>query len=721
MIAAISTRMSTCRSWLVILVCLLCLHHHNHIFVHAGPSPTSEPTGEPSSVPSSSPSSLPSGQPSSLPSGQPSSLPSGFPSSVPTISALPTTTFPSYEPTGEPSSMPSISFTPSIAVSHATVQGSVEVDRNSDELCESTNVKIKMKFNQPLRFFQSIYIDMPGFTNGPCTSAINGNDAEFDGFMSSSAIRMLWHEGKYQNMYRDSLLRIFVDETNGLMVDEEVVFTIDRHHGLKFSCLSETFFNVTLREMYTTNYYESMGSLVFASFQPEYCLIYDSSLTFFPPKEQIHISLNLTMKLAMNFQLGDNITLYLPGFTNSGSYSSSHSTENYWGHDVIGNTTLASVRSGGEIAPHRDIPWSSFWEEGEYPGYKESRVQFWIDGEASYSAKVLPFVKAGTSFSIYIDRLSHLSTYCGRPQNYDGFTLRVSSQNTSLTTPITVVTSSAAIGNGCPLGRNISNQLSVCSSNGECNYCTGQCECYEGYGSFTDRQSVDTDNFPRDCSGMKCPFGISIASLPNTANTNDSQGLGVHRYAECSNAGNCNRENGLCKCFQGFEGAACQRAVCPGEPQCSGRGMCYEMKELAKISDALPLTHNDTSYIQDYDGPTWDAQSMRACVCDSSWEVGFGNNQVQVPEFFGPACQFRRCPSGDDPTTSSVDETDCYNKTMVGGQKRGKYGNKCHLDCSGRGRCDYSTGTCSCLPGVQGANCGQLIGDVDTRLLGAHY
>lgn len=53
----------------------------------------------------------------------------------------------------------------------------------------------------------------------------------------------------------------------------------------------------------------------------------------------------------------------------------------------------------------------------------------------------------------------------------------------------------------------------VCAGRGTCNLCTQQCECFDGFGSATDRQSVEYDNFPRNCTGNICPFGISHSSL----------------------------------------------------------------------------------------------------------------------------------------------------------------------------------------------------------------
>ncbi len=39
-----------------------------------------------------------------------------------------------------------------------------------------------------------------------------------------------------------------------------------------------------------------------------------------------------------------------------------------------------------------------------------------------------------------------------------------------------------------------------------------------------------------------------------------------------------------------------------------------------------------------YSTTAWDYNTMYACVCDSSWEVGFGPGQIQLSEYFGPDC-----------------------------------------------------------------------------------
>ena len=35
----------------------------------------------------------------------------------------------------------------------------------------------------------------------------------------------------------------------------------------------------------------------------------------------------------------------------------------------------------------------------------------------------------------------------------------------------------------------------------------------------------------------------------------------AHQKTECSNAGYCDREKGVCVCYPGFSGNACQRGI----------------------------------------------------------------------------------------------------------------------------------------------------------------
>lgn len=101
-----------------------------------------------------------------------------------------------------------------------------------------------------------------------------------------------------------------------------------------------------------------------------------------------------------------------------------------------------------------------------------------------------------------------------------------------------------------------------------------------------------------------------LTTLQNTA----------HYYMECSNKGTCDRTSGECSCYDGFDGAACQRASCSNS--CSGHGVCKTIEALAK-SDNLNIYK------------LWDRQSTMGCECDA----GYG----------GPDCADKACKQGVDP------------------------------------------------------------------------
>lgn len=68
-----------------------------------------------------------------------------------------------------------------------------------------------------------------------------------------------------------------------------------------------------------------------------------------------------------------------------------------------------------------------------------------------------------------------------------------------------------------------------------------------------------------------------------------------------------------------------------------------------------------------------------------------------------------RCPSGDNPHTPNNEE-DCNHKTQNGapGRNKGTVNNRCHVDCSNRGLCDYKTGKCSCFENNYGEACDNI-------------
>jgi len=88
----------------------------------------------------------------------------------------------------------------------------------------------------------------------------------------------------------------------------------------------------------------------------------------------------------------------------------------------------------------------------------------------------------------------------------------------------------------------------------------------------------------------------------------------AHGLTECSNKGICDRKTGQCRCFENYDGIACERTVCPND--CSGRGICYTAKQLAAESGAT------------YSTP-WDSMKHVGCVCDLGYR--------------GPDCSLRKC------------------------------------------------------------------------------
>jgi hypothetical protein len=180
-----------------------------------------------------------------------------------------------------------------------------------------------------------------------------------------------------------------------------------------------------------------------------------------------------------------------------------------------------------------------------------------------------------------------------------------------------------------------------CSGHGTCEV-NGNCKC------FTGLDGEDEWTGP-DCSSRTCPF--DFAWVGASINSNN-----LHPWAECSNKGICDRASGECQCFTGYEGAACQRTVCPDN--CNDQGTCWPEKHLASKAGRV------------YEAP-WDAMKHVGCLCDAGYR--------------GPACDQQECPSGADPLSG--------------------YGNEAGRDCSGRGICDYSNGICACFTGFFGTRC----------------
>jgi hypothetical protein len=167
-----------------------------------------------------------------------------------------------------------------------------------------------------------------------------------------------------------------------------------------------------------------------------------------------------------------------------------------------------------------------------------------------------------------------------------------------------------------------------------------------------------------DCSLLTCPYSKSWDQAP-ISNNNHNQ------YVECGGRGNCDRKNGVCACFEGYEGTSCQRTTCHN--QCSNHGTCKTAHEYTKLMsetiewESLSEFHYQKIQYKD----AWDAHKIRGCICDPGWR--------------GADCSIQESPSGPDPMNGE-------------GAESGR-------ECSGRGHSD-GLGGCTCYDGFFGARCG---------------
>lgn len=179
-------------------------------------------------------------------------------------------------------------------------------------------------------------------------------------------------------------------------------------------------------------------------------------------------------------------------------------------------------------------------------------------------------------------------------------------------------------------GKCVGYDMCICNRNWQANDCSERV-CMHGLAH------VDTPKGDLDMSGdviapdtkvvidnsFQFPYGTT-EQFPQMEDSDYGELTNsAHYYMECSNKGTCDRDTGLCECFDGYDGAACQRASCPGFPNsCSGHGVCKSAKQLANAD-------NGNVY------KLWNKDATMGCECDAG--------------YFGSDCSERKCKVGVDP------------------------------------------------------------------------
>merc|ERR1711871_637296 len=289
-------------------------------------------------------------------------------------------------------------------------------------------------------------------------------------------------------------------------------------------------------------------------------------------------------------------------------------------------------------------------------------------------------------------------------------------------------------GSGCEL-RMCPNDCG--STRGKCNGKTGACECYPGY---VGEACENVTECPRGCMNKgKCvtaPDGRKVCQCDDPAYGYDCATLKCPSTANgvCSNNGIC--QNGTCYCRDGFVGAACAEAECPGFGNCSGHGTCKAQQCTCDEGyggygcETRVCPKNAVGYVCSGHGTC----NHGVCTCDTSFSGPACN--IECPEscerhgrcvngpgeplkcncsdgWKGPTCSERTCdynchyPNGECFFNASSGYDQCACRLGFKGPSCGI--KECLMAngfmCNQRGICNTVSGGCSCDEGWEGPAC----------------
>lgn len=327
-----------------------------------------------------------------------------------------------------------------------------------------------------------------------CKEAFNGLNIGFLDFVLFDGTRMTgeYFEGSRLTNYVTSFINVTL--TDNLPANTLYHLRIDKLNGLKRTCVHNTTWEVELQHLNQTA--TRQGSLTFLDKNPRKCFVYNSSLVFSPPHPQLNMDINFTFLLPFTLFFGDSISIELPGFSNSIANYPLNGMISGNNIDIYGiNTGTVGIGKDANISfallpNNTNYSWSTaynwkvVWNEGDYPNGKNSSLTLYPLGNNKINDIVW----------IYIDgQLNHLVSFIGSQKNSSGFKLSVITRDFNVNE--SSIFQSTAVGSAC-------DSLSQCNGNGNCDYATSTCQCFDGFGSVSDRlSSASPHNYQPDCSG----------------------------------------------------------------------------------------------------------------------------------------------------------------------------------------------------------------------------
>ena len=153
---------------------------------------------------------------------------------------------------------------------------------------------------------------------------------------------------------------------------------------------------------------------------------------------------------------------------------------------------------------------------------------------------------------------------------------------------------------------------------------------------------------------------------------------GTREDEECSKHGSC--RSGLCVCYRGFSDSN-------GRGQKGHKGDCGFMSdENATVNGVRFYDPNATDAPCPVAEPLWDS-SAGPLICSGGGSCLPDRTCNCTEGYFGSACEYKACPDAgklwfDEATNDNMNP---HKKKMTSS-----------LECSNRGLCDWSTGTCAC-------------------------